>query len=427
MDTKVGVETAAEYFARQAAEQDRRDREERRQARKDIRKRMLKTGLIKDDDMMRVDRARHRTTKAESAWFYTQSVMSLLDLAVAAALIYVGFITFKDDPLVILRCPVAFLRTTPLLRLTLRHAAPLPATPPLKHALRHTPNPYSMPPRAPVHPCQPADCPPMRLQIDPIAWQLAFGLTAVMIMIKFGLVVSDVQKGYAGWLGISCALSAGLLYGCVHRFFLLYNGQFPCFIGYDTWDPVPMCLTGMTFVALGGSVLFLLVDGALFYKYCQHRDYVKRKRTAGGHKEATLEDMMVHIELRMLQAMEREQSRVDGPGQAYLADSARGNKGTAGRSRQPSMAGVLRERSIVGSEVADAINKSRMSRMSIPGGEPRPGDLDLDHRKKSMKPLPAVVGEPGSQRTGNEADAARPPMRMLGDPIAQSNRAYSLR
>jgi len=91
-------------------------------------------------------------TKGEKAWIYVQSFMSLLDVVIAAAFIYVGFVVFKED-------------------------------------------------RA----------------IDPIAWQLAFGIPAFLLIVKAFLVLFDVQKGTAGWLGLAVATSAGLLYGCINR------------------------------------------------------------------------------------------------------------------------------------------------------------------------------------------------------------------
>lgn len=123
------------------------------------------------------------------------------------------------------------------------------------------------------------------------------------------MTVLDVQTGVAGWLALLCGQCAGLLYGTVNRFLALYNGQFPCFIGYHKWNPVPMCYNGKTLVGLGTAALYLLLQGGLFYKYCQHRTYIKQRRNAKAGRLDTLEDMMAHIDMRMLEEIQAEEAR----------------------------------------------------------------------------------------------------------------------
>jgi len=132
-------------------------------------------------------------------------------------------------------------------------------------------------------------------QMDPLAWQLTFGVSGMMIFFKVVQVLLRVTKYVVVWASFAVFLNMGLFYGAARRWMIIYNGTFPCFKGNK--DMFGMCYDGTLLVGMVTGTLYMTCS--LFFM----QEWAKRE-----NKRLIAEGLMeAEVDIDML--MERAQDK----------------------------------------------------------------------------------------------------------------------
>ena len=119
--------------------------------------------------------------------------------------------------------------------------------------------------------------------MDPLAWQLAFGVTGIMVFFKVVQVILRMTQYVPVWLAFVVLLNAGLFYGAVRRWLIIYYGTFPCFKGNK--DMFGMCYDGELLVGFTSATVYLTAS-CFFITEWSRRE--KKRLIAEGLLEADI-------------------------------------------------------------------------------------------------------------------------------------------
>ena len=137
-------------------------------------------------------------------------------------------------------------------------------------------------------------------KMDPIAWQMCFGLPALMNFIVIALFVADVQTGGLAIVAVLMILEIGLLYGMFDRWFAIYNDPFPCFIGITNPGILGFCNNGTLLLGIAFAGIWVIVLAAIFHRWLVHRKYIKMRERAKMIKTVrTLDDALAKAQIKI--------------------------------------------------------------------------------------------------------------------------------
>lgn len=68
-------------------------------------------------------------------------------------------------------------------------------------------------------------------ELDPIAWRLAFGVVAILVIFKIAQTVTGNLNYFTVWFILVFFMITGHVYGAVRNFIWVYGQEFPCFLG----------------------------------------------------------------------------------------------------------------------------------------------------------------------------------------------------
>lgn len=145
-------------------------------------------------------------------------------------------------------------------------------------------------------------------QMDPTAWRLAFGITAVMIGFQLLQMYFDYIRLFNIWLILTLLLLVGLFYGAVRFFLYVYHRDFPCYRGFTLGgEEFSMCREGRLLIALTSATVYQLVIAFFTWRWKRFRKETKQRT---GEME---QDLDMTVILSGVDDLQREARGVTRP------------------------------------------------------------------------------------------------------------------
>lgn len=98
--------------------------------------------------------------------------------------------------------------------------------------------------------------------MDPVAWQLSFGVAVILTLFKDAQMLMGLTQWLSPWLMFAVPTVVGHCYGAFLYFFMVYRSDWPCFLGQTNYNAARkhrMCYEGRLLAAFTSCSLFLTV------------------------------------------------------------------------------------------------------------------------------------------------------------------------
>eukprot|EP00873_Tetraselmis_striata_P017291 jgi/Tetstr1/437555/TSEL_026227.t1 len=155
-------------------------------------------------------------------------------------------------------------------------------------------------------------------KMDPLAWQLAFGTTAVFTTIHMLYLVFQYIEYFAVWLMFVVCLTVGLFYGGVNYFLEIYTGEFTCFHSSGVEQHAfGVCYEGRLLLGMMLGCLSLLLSALFLWQWRIHKR-LQLKRRGEFTEKLDLEELLEQVDMKF------EKYKLLG-GKDFVSDSQPGS------------------------------------------------------------------------------------------------------
>mmetsp|Transcript_17714 Transcript_17714/g.49577 ORF Transcript_17714/g.49577 Transcript_17714/m.49577 type:complete len:671 (-) Transcript_17714:529-2541(-) len=135
-------------------------------------------------------------------------------------------------------------------------------------------------------------------RMDPLAWQLTFGSTAVFIGLHTLVLLLEFTDYFSVYVVMVGILVCGLFYGAVFYFLEIYLGEFTCFhyTGIER-HAFGICYEGRLLVGMMLGVMYLLLAVLYQWQWRNHKR-LQRKKRGDYAEELDLEELLERVDTK---------------------------------------------------------------------------------------------------------------------------------